>query len=226
MPRATSVDLRERIVSWRHNDKWPIKKIVETSGVSRRTVYSILSIYEKHHQVVRPFTRPAGRPRLLDTLENHYLSSLISARPALYLDELQNCLFEACSVRVSTSTIHRTLERIAISHKQISREARERDDELRSIWKAVVGRETDPNVFVWCDESSIDDRVIQRRWGRSVVGQACVTREIFRRGERLSVLPAFSTAGVVTLGIFEGSVTKERFMFFLREHLVSFNSSS
>jgi len=221
MPRATSLDLRWRIVAWKYEDNWTLDQIANAARVSRRTVINILAIHRKHGQPTRPPSslRSPGRPRLLENTDMRYLSSLLAARPTLFIDEIQRRLEETCNLHVSLLTVYRSLQRLAISHKHVSREALERDEELRAIWKGVVGREVDPNVFVWCDESSINNRVVQRNWGWSSIGQACITHELFRRGERLSILPAFSTDGVVAVGIFDGSVTKDRFLYFLREHL-------
>jgi hypothetical protein len=38
---------------------------------------------------------------------------------------------------------------------------------------------------------------------------------------RYSVLPALTTQGIIALDIFEGSVTKDRFLAFIREQVVS-----
>ncbi|KAH7903027.1 hypothetical protein BJ138DRAFT_978921, partial [Hygrophoropsis aurantiaca] len=54
----------------------------------------------------------------------------------------------------------------------------------------------------------------------SVVGQACVRRALFVRGERFSVLPALTTDGIIACDIFKGSVTKEHFLTFIREQVV------
>jgi hypothetical protein len=78
----------------------------------------------------------------------------------------------------------------------------------------------DPDVFVALDESAVDDKTGQCRYGRSPAGQPCVQRMTFLRGVRHSILPALTTKGVIALDIFEGSVTKERFLSFMREHVV------
>jgi hypothetical protein len=42
----------------------------------------------------------------------------------------------------------------------------------------------------------------------------------FLRGQRYSILPALMIDGIIALDIFEGLVTKEKFLSFLRTHLV------
>ncbi|KAI0338968.1 hypothetical protein BDW22DRAFT_1337197 [Trametopsis cervina] len=51
------------------------------------------------------------------------------------------------------------------------------------------------------------------------MGRACVKRELFIRGQRYSILPALTTEGIIALDIFEGSVTKDRFINFIREDI-------
>ncbi|KAI9059853.1 hypothetical protein FKP32DRAFT_1578970 [Trametes sanguinea] len=51
------------------------------------------------------------------------------------------------------------------------------------------------------------------------MGQACVRRTTFLRGQRYSVLPALSVDGIIALDIFEGSVNKERFISFVQNDL-------
>jgi hypothetical protein len=53
------------------------------------------------------------------------------------------------------------------------------------------------------------------------MGQSCVCRETFIRGQCYSVLPALSADGIIALDIFEGSVNKEWFVKFVEEQVVS-----
>ncbi|KAJ7491790.1 hypothetical protein B0H11DRAFT_1608361, partial [Mycena galericulata] len=71
------------------------------------------------------------------------------------------------------------------------------------------------------DESAVDNKTVQRSYGRSIVGTPCIQRATFIRGMRFTVLPALTTEGIVALDIFEGSVNKDRFLGFLREQVVS-----
>jgi hypothetical protein len=74
---------------------------------------------------------------------------------------------------------------------------------------------------VWLDESSVDDRTNQRRNGWALLGRVCVRRDTFIRGQRFSVLPALTVDGIIALDIFEGSVTKDQFIQFIQDQIVS-----
>ncbi|KAJ7698108.1 hypothetical protein B0H17DRAFT_856682, partial [Mycena rosella] len=77
----------------------------------------------------------------------------------------------------------------------------------------------DPNMFVALDESAVDNRTVQRTHRQSMLGTPCIQGTIFICGVRYSILPALTTEGIVTLNIFEGSVTKEHFLDFFREQI-------
>lgn len=73
---------------------------------------------------------------------------------------------------------------------------------------------------MWLDEASVDDRTNLRSSGWAALGHACVRRATFLRGQRFSILPALTSTGIVALDIFEGSVTKEKFINFLEKDLM------
>jgi hypothetical protein len=108
---------------------------------------------------------------------------------------------------------------LALSHKSISKEARERDEFLRAAWQVEYG-DIPMEAFLWLDESGVNDRTNQRTEGWSTMGRACVRRDTFIRGQRYSILPALSVDGIVALDIFEGSVNKEKFIRFIQEQIV------
>jgi hypothetical protein len=86
-------------------------------------------------------------------------------------------------------------------------------------WQAEIGLYP-PENFVWLDESLSDDITMHctSRWAS--MGQACVRQATFLQGKRYSILPALTLDGVIAMDLFEGSVTKEKFMSFLQNHLV------
>lgn len=79
---------------------------------------------------------------------------------------------------------------------------------------------SDPELFVFLDESAVDNHTIQRNHGWSQMGIPCVSRGAFLRGTRFSILPALTIDGIIALDIFEGSVNKEKFIGFLKDSVV------
>jgi len=179
-------------------------------------VYKILALYREYGQVTNPHARPRGRPRALDMTVLNYMSALLDANPTLYLDELQEKIFDVHDVDVHISTISRSLRRMALSHKGVAKAALERNEHLRATWQAVNG-DIPKEYIVWLDEASVDDHTNQRDSGWAGMGRACVRRAAFIRGQRYSILPALTCDGIIALDIFEGSVNKEKFISFLQD---------
>jgi hypothetical protein len=106
------------------------------------------------------------------------------------------------------------------SRKSLTKVSAERDEELRSVWEIAMSKYTNPEVFIFLDKSAVDGKTGQQSYGWSRIGQPCVCRMSFLQGKRYSILPALTIDGIIGLEIFEGSVTKEKFLSFLRTHIV------
>ena len=79
----------------------------------------------------------------------------------------------------------------------------------------------DPEMLMFTDESAKDERTSFRRYGWSLLGTQCVSRVVFVRGVRYSILPILTLDGLITWDIIEGPITAERFVRFIREMVVS-----
>lgn len=212
--------MRERMVVWKTEMGKSTTEIAELAGCCVRTVHNVLHFEREYGVVNNPLAQAHSRPRSLDTGDIDYISSLIQANPVFYLDEIQDRLLQYRNVEVSLATVSRALHHLALTHKKISSEASERDELLRATWQAAYA-DIPAEYCVWLDESSVDNRTNQRKSGWAEVGRACVRRDLFIRGQRFSVLPAFTCDGYIALDIFEGSVNKEKFIRFLTEQVVS-----
>jgi len=212
--------MRERMVVWKTEMGKSTAEIAELAGCCVRTVRNVLYFEREYGVVNNPLAQAHSRPRSLDTGDINYISSLIRANPVLYLDEIQDRLLQYRNLEVSLATLSRALHHLALTHKKISSEASERDELLRATWQAAYA-DIPAEYCVWLDESSVDNRTNQRRSGWAEVGRACVRRDLFIRGQRFSVLPAFTCDGYIALDIFEGSVNKDKFISFLTEQVVS-----
>jgi transposase len=165
--------LRERIVSWRFDHQKTAAQIAALADCSKTTVYEVLRLHRTFGQVTNPYRRQRGRPQILDQGDMNYIYSILEANPGLYVDEIQQQLFQVRNVDVSIATISRALWRLAVSHKKVAKEALERDEILRATWLAEYG-DIRPESCLWLDESSVDDRTNQRHNGWAPLGRACV----------------------------------------------------
>jgi transposase len=222
MPSPLSNDLKERIVTWYYNDQLTMLDICARAQCSVGLVHNVLRNHREFGQVTNPFKRYTGRPSYLDDDNIKFIDTTLKANPSLYLDEIQKRLLDVRDTDISIATLSRTLSSMRISNKAITKAAAERDEALRTMWELEMAQYQDPDLFVAIDESAVDNKTIQRRYGWSYFGQPCVRRMTFLRGKRYSILPALSTNGIIALDIFEGSVTKEIFLSFLENHVVSF----
>ena len=99
-------------------------------------MYNILSFHRDFDTVDNPFANSCGRARALDKGDVIYLASLLDAQPKAYLDELQSQLALHHDVDVSLATISHMLCRLAVSNKNVSAAAAERNEPLRATWIA------------------------------------------------------------------------------------------
>jgi hypothetical protein len=149
------------------------------------------------------------------------IKALLVQQHCLYLDEIRDELLTQRGVIVSIPTLTRTLRRLLMTHKHVSVRALERNDILRSAYMNMIATVVpDPEMFIFIDEAAKNKRTTGRPMGWAVVGERCVQRRCFVRGQRYSILPALTLDGIITYDIIEGSVTAARFLTFLRELVV------
>ena len=215
-----SEDLKERVISLYSSGGISMREVAKLLNVSVGLVHNVVSCHRRFGQVNDPRPRSYGRHRILDNDDLSFIHGVIGAKPTIFLDELQYKLATVRGVQVSLATVSRTLSREGLTRKALSREANERNEGVRLLWELDMAQYTDPDVFVFLDESAVDRHTVRRASGWSAVGTPAVERSTFLRGVRHSILPALTSRGMIALEIFEGSVNKERFIRFLREDIV------
>lgn len=220
MAPPLSKDLRDRVVRWRLEDGKTYHELAKLAGCSIGTINNILHYHYEFGQSTNPFNRRPGPAPLLNAEDMAFIDELLEREPCLFLDELQDRLEEGRGKRVSMSTLYRNITKLNITGKRVTKQAAERDNVLRAIWEGEMAQYDDPDVFVFLDESAVDNKTGQRNKGRSRRGTPCVRRATFIRGTRYSILPALSVDGIIAMDIFPGSVDRERFLQFLHEQVV------
>jgi transposase len=220
MPAQLSEDLKRRIVKWYFEDGLTYQDIRDQGNVSLGLISNTIRNYCAFDQVNNPFRRCTGQPSYLNSEDMAFIESTLVANPSIYLNELQKRLYDTRNLEVSIATLSRALASAQYTRKWLTKASAERDEELQGVWEIAMAEYTDPTVFVFLDESAVDNKTIQQSHGWSRLGQPCVRRMIFLRGKRYSILPVLTTDSIIGLEIFEGSITKERFLAFLRTHIV------
>ena len=83
-----------------------------------------------------------------------YIYSMVEANPGLYVDEIQQKLFEARDVNVSIATISHAIKRLAVSNKKVAKEALERDEFVQVTWLADIAQKNKKRHVVKAQRSS------------------------------------------------------------------------
>lgn len=221
MPRAIHEDLRWCMIGWR-DEGYSIADIANLAACHERTVYRVLGYYNAYGTVLPPYFRSRGRPRDLTQPDINYVLSYFEANPAGYLEEAQADLYEGRGNYVSLASLSRALNHIDFTKKTLRKVAAQRDEDERALFHVQMAEYTDPELFIFLDESSVDGEVVRRTHGWNWEGHRAVRREVLINSERHSILPALTVDGILALRIIPGSVTKELFIQFLREELVCF----
>lgn len=73
------------------------------------------------------------------------------------------------------------------------------------------------------DEFSKDERTLHRRRSWAKKGKRAVMQGAFVRGRRVSGEGLLSLDGIVASTVVEGSMTRDKFIYFLEHSVVSFN---
>ncbi|TFK59279.1 hypothetical protein BDN72DRAFT_721378, partial [Pluteus cervinus] len=93
MPPTLPKELKERMVVWYFEEGWTMEHIAEMAGCSIGLVSKVINNYREYGQVVNPFLQSRGRPSMLSAEDLHFIQELLKANPVLYLDELQDKLY-------------------------------------------------------------------------------------------------------------------------------------
>ncbi|KLO09048.1 Homeodomain-like protein, partial [Schizopora paradoxa] len=114
-----SDDLRGVLVFMHVSRSLDAKTISQWTGVPKRTVFRVLSNWRKTGGVKQVTEEKRGRPRALDFADTKFIMGTVNRYNDRYLDELKDMLEERCNVKVSESTIWRTLNRVGFRMKMV-----------------------------------------------------------------------------------------------------------
>lgn len=133
---ALSEDLRGVLIRMHILRDLSTKSISNFTLIPLRTVQSVLTAWKRTGEVKPVSDAVQGRPRALDfadtqvhlllvcgdltDLYKQFLATAVNRHNDRYLDELRDLLEERCGVRVSESTIWRTLHRVGFRMKAVS----------------------------------------------------------------------------------------------------------
>jgi len=190
-------------------------------GVKKSVVYQSLQYFSTYGVAHNPHANRSGRPRKLTPIDLKFIATLVARRHSIYLGEIKQELYEKRGCQVSVPTLLRTLRHLNISRKSISSQAAERNEIIRAAYLNMIADTVlNPDMLMFVDEAARNRKTSGRAKGWALVGQRCVQRRLFVRGQRFSILPILTLDGIITHDIIPGSVTSDRFLQFLRELVI------
>ena len=136
--------------------------------MSERSVRRYVELYQ-HTGDVEPSKQKHGPDKVLNEIEMLIVIELLSNQPSIYLDEVQEELYNRIGTRVHNSTICRTMQHLGFSRKRLQRVALQCSDELRGQFMAEISQ-FDPMTFVWVDGSGFNRRNTIRAYGYRLTG--------------------------------------------------------
>ncbi|KIK95687.1 hypothetical protein PAXRUDRAFT_140094, partial [Paxillus rubicundulus Ve08.2h10] len=95
----------EHMLHWHEQLGKLTLKISELASCSEWTVCNVLHLHGEYGTVQNPLSWPWGGPRVVNTGDMDYLSSVLATNPSLYLNKLQDCLSQSHGVDVLITTI-------------------------------------------------------------------------------------------------------------------------
>jgi transposase len=219
MPKV-SRDLKAQILILFHLQGFNVKEICGLLDIKKSLVYT-LQYAHTYGVLYKPYAYKPGQKQLLSQGDVNFIVALLNHRHCVYINEIQDQLSNECGVTISLLTLMHALRCLHYSCKGVSIRALERDKLLHSAFMNRIADEMmNPNMLMFVDEAAHNKRMLERTKGWSLVEKQCVQRRFFGHGERFSILPILTLDGIITYDIVPGSVTSERFLQFLREHVV------
>ena len=133
---------------------------------------------------------------------------------------MQWFLWDEFDIRMSEYTISRWLKKEDIRKKRIRFLAAERNQFLRDDWIRRLAQWKHYQM-IFIDESAANERTKDRKHGWAPIDVRPTEHRPHKRSERRSILPAYtSRGGYIAYEIFQGSITKDLFLEFLRNKVM------
>ena len=197
----------------------PPLDIADDLKVSHQWVYELRRRYEVFGDVKLPSCLASrGRPCKLHQAAIEGVGDFMEEYLQAYMDEVKAFLLEEYEIEVSLSTVTRRVREIGLTNKRTERTYPGRSDELRDAWLVEIA-EYEANQLVFVDESAVNERTADRRYGWSPRGFPCRVATPGQRSRRWSLLPAIGINGYLYYEIYHGSFNGERFLTFIHRLL-------
>ena len=217
MPLPLSNDLRWRIVWLHYYKELDLKTIADMLYIHTSTARRIISRYDAHGDI-SPVAYSHGPLKKLGDPEELCIVESLLANPAMYLSELQEELFQTTGLKVSISTIFRTVRRLGFTRKKLRNVALQQSEVRRNEFMEEMSY-LDAKMIVWLDETGTDKRKERRLYGYNLRGITPTSYKLTVYGKRLSSIAIMSTRGIEDFDTYEGNINGDIFCSFIERCL-------
>ena len=154
-------------------DGWDMKEIVDTLGVSSKSIGRWIDNYKQQGHVECP-TIFQARLHTLNAAAMADLQELIAESPSLFLNEIAKWLALYHDQPIHTSSLHRTLQDLGITYKQLRKVVMEQDDAEQAAWLDDVTSHYTAEQSVFLDKSSKDSNMLVHQYGCAPANKAAI----------------------------------------------------
>ena len=221
MPRAYSLDLRERVLAASRDERLSQAALAARFRVSEQTVYRWLR-RARETGGVAPKPHGGGRAAAVDNAGAAVLRELVDAENDRTLAEYRARYRERTGVPLSQGALWRALTRLGLGRKKKSLSPAEQDRpdvvEARAAFREALAQLA-PDALVFVDESGIATDLV-RLYGRAPRGRRAVGQAPYGRWERLTILGGLTLGGLTACMSVEGATDTGAFVAFTEHVLV------
>ena len=133
----------------------------------------------------------------------------------MYLKELQSELIELTGSQVHQSTLCRTLQRLGMTRKKVSKVALQQSESMVCEFMAEISA-FDPSMLLWLDERGSSRRESIRKYGYSFKGLPAISHKLKVSGKRLNAISLMSCHGLLDVYVTDKNVNGSIFTEFVR----------
>ncbi|CAD6962380.1 unnamed protein product [Tilletia caries] len=215
--RKISHDIKEMVVELIHAGILTRKDVLIANIFSASTLKRCLRQWTPHGL---PAARTStGRPRKLGDADIGFILARLQQRTDIMLDELARDLQVVGGPRASISLLSRTLQRLHITRKKVTRRAREASRLSQAAFRLRMAQYS-PKQLVFTDETGFDSRQVHRKYGWAPEGESAIRITSGKRTKRATLIPGLCTDGIIAPKIFHCNINTDVFHDYLVRYLL------
>ena len=216
-----SLDLRQRVVQAYENKEGSLRSIARRFKVSLNTVLAWVQQFRQTGSVA-PKPHGGGAIPRIDAQGQEKVRQLVTEQSDATLQELCARYEQRQGVRVSQATMCRTLQKLKLSRKKKTFRASEQDRPQIQAARAAFQTEMltlKAQQLLFLDEFGLN-LALARLYARAPENQRAYAQKPLNKGQNHTGIGVLGLSGLQATAVFEGGMKGERFLSYVKEHLV------